>query len=74
MVICQSPGMVIIEVDRYFERFESLLGMHTWSSFLKKPTKEDKDKSSKVFWCQYNSGRLVQKNGELFRFRCRPSW
>ena len=61
--------MVIIEVDRYFERFDSLLGMHVWSSFLQKPTKEDEDKTSKVFWCHYNSGRMVQKNGEPFRFK-----
>jgi hypothetical protein len=61
--------MVIIEVDRYFERFDSLLGMHTWKSFLKYPTEEDRDKASKIFWCQYNSGRLVQKNGEPFRLK-----
>ena len=64
--IRQSPGMVIIEVNRFFERFDSLLGMHLWSSFLKRPTEEDKGKSSNVFWCHYNSGRLVQKNGGLF--------
>ena len=58
--------MVIIEVDRSFERFDSLLGMHIWSSFLKNPTDEEKDKASKVFWCHYNSGRLVEKNGEPF--------
>jgi hypothetical protein len=51
---------------RCCECFDSLLGMHLWSSFLKHPTAEDKDKASKVFWCHYNSGRLVQKNGELF--------
>jgi len=66
--------MVIIEVDRNFEHFDSLLGMHTWSSFLKNPTEEDKDKSSKVFWSKYNSGRSVQKDGEPFRFGCCPSW
>jgi hypothetical protein len=66
-MIRQSPGMVIVEVDRYFEPFDSLLGMHSWSQFLKRPTEEDMDKSSKVFWCVYNSGRLVQKNGGPFR-------
>jgi hypothetical protein len=59
--------MVIIEVDRYFERFDSLLGMHSWSKFLKNPNGEEMDKASKVFWCHYNSGRLVQKNGTSFR-------
>lgn len=66
-VIRQSPGMVIVEIDRYFDRFESVLGMHSWSQFLKRPTDEEMDKSSKVFWCVYNSGRLVQKNGGSFR-------
>jgi hypothetical protein len=55
--------MVIIEVDRDFDRFEMLLGMHSWSKFLLNPSGEEKDKASKVFWCHYNSGRLVQKNG-----------
>jgi hypothetical protein len=64
---CQSPGMVIIEVDRYFDRFDALLGKHLWSSFLKYPREEDKDKASKVFWCHYSSGRMVQKNGEPSR-------
>ena len=59
--------MIIIEVDRYFERFESLLGMHSWAKFLKKPKPEDMDKASKIFYCVYNSGRLVQKNGGSFR-------
>jgi len=56
--------MVIIEVDRDFEQFEMLLGKHEWSKFLLRPTKEEEDKTSKVFWCHYNSGRLVQKHGE----------
>jgi hypothetical protein len=55
--------MVIIEVDRDFDRFKSLLGMHAWSDFLLKPTREEEGKSSKVFWCTYNTGRLVEKNG-----------
>ncbi len=56
--------MVIIEVDRYFDRFDSLLGMHAWSSFLKNPTEEDMDKVSKVFYCHFNTSRLVQKQGK----------
>jgi len=55
--------MVFIEVDRYFDRFDELLGLHTWSEFLLQPTKEQMDKSSKVFYCTYNTGRLVEKNG-----------
>jgi hypothetical protein len=64
--------MVIIEVDRYFDRFDGLLGKHLWSSFLKHPKEEDKDKASKVFWCLYNSGRMVQKNGGPFRLKLAP--
>ncbi len=59
----KSPGMVVIEVDRYFDRFDDLLGFHAWSEFLSQPTKEQMDKSSKVFYCTYNTGRLVEKNG-----------
>jgi hypothetical protein len=66
-VIHQSPGMVIVGISRYFDRFDSVLGMHEWSKFLKKPTDEDMDKSSKVFWCVHNSDRLVQKSGGSFR-------
>jgi len=59
--------MVIIEVSREFDgRFDLLLGMHKWSAFLKKPTKEEEDKASKVFHCRYNTGRLVEKNGKSF--------
>lgn len=55
--------MVIIEVDRDFDQFERLLGLHSWSKFLSRPSGEEQDKESKVFWCHYNSGRLVQKHG-----------
>jgi hypothetical protein len=65
-MIRQSPGIVIIEVDRFFDRFDSLLGKHTWTSFLKHPKSEDEGKASKVFYCRYNSRRLVEKDGELF--------
>ncbi|KAH8984205.1 hypothetical protein EDB86DRAFT_163395 [Lactarius hatsudake] len=58
-----SPGMVVIEVDRDFDRFDELLGLHDWSGFLLKPSEEQKDKSSKVFYCTYNTGRLVEKSG-----------
>jgi hypothetical protein len=59
----KSPGMVIIEVDRDFDRFDDLLGLHTWSKFLSQPNKEQMDKSSKVFFCTYNTGRQVEKSG-----------
>ncbi|KAH9058216.1 hypothetical protein EDB87DRAFT_1578208 [Lactarius vividus] len=58
-----SPGMVVIEVDREFDRFDELLGSHAWSEFLLEPSEEQMDKYSKVFYCTYNTGRLVEKNG-----------
>ncbi|KAH9959053.1 hypothetical protein BC827DRAFT_1135249 [Russula dissimulans] len=62
-----SPGMVIIEVSRDFDgRFDLLLGTHEWSALLKRPTKEEEDKASKVFYCRYNTGRMVEKLGESF--------
>jgi hypothetical protein len=55
--------MVVIEVDRDFDSFDRLLGLHTWSKFLQKPSEEQLDKVSKVFYCTYNTGRLVEKHG-----------
>ena len=55
--------MVVIEVDRDFDGFNELLGLHTWSKFLSKPSEEEKDKSSKIFYCTYNKGRQVEKSG-----------
>ena len=55
--------MVVIEVDRDFDRFNDLLGLHAWDKFLSRPNKEQKDKLSKVFYCTYNSGRQVEKSG-----------
>jgi hypothetical protein len=53
----------VIEVDRDFDSFDRLLGLHTWSEFLQRPTKDQLDKVSKVFYCTYNTGRQVEKNG-----------
>ena len=55
--------MVVIEVDRDYESFENLLGLHTWSEFLQRPTQEELDKVSKVFYCAYDTGRIVENNG-----------
>ena len=53
----------MIEVDRDFDRFDGLLGLHTWSKFLSMPSEEEKDKSSKIFYCTYYTGRQVEKSG-----------
>ncbi|KAH9018786.1 hypothetical protein EDB83DRAFT_2570317 [Lactarius deliciosus] len=55
-----SPEMVIIEVDREFDRFHELLGVHAWSEFLTNPTEDQMDKSSTMFYSTYNSARLVK--------------
>ncbi|KAH9174360.1 hypothetical protein EDB89DRAFT_566929 [Lactarius sanguifluus] len=55
-----SPEMVIIEVDREFDRSHELLGVHVWSEFLTNPTEDQMDKSSTMFYSTYNTARLVK--------------
>lgn len=55
--------MVIIEVDREFDRFDNLLGMHSWSEFLLAPTEEEAGNSSKVFYCTYHNANAVRGAG-----------
>jgi len=55
--------MVILEVDREFEGFDVLLGMHSWSEFLMAPTEEEAGKSSKVFYCTYHNAEAVRGAG-----------
>ena len=59
-------NMVIIEVKREFDGFDGLLGEHRWNEFLKNPSKEEMEKVTQVYYCVYNSGRQVQKNGACF--------
>lgn len=56
--------MVIIEVNRGYSHFDRILGEHRWSEFLRNPTKDEKERVTQVFYCTYNTGRIVQKNGE----------
>ncbi len=49
--------MIVIEVDCEFQRFDVLLGMHSWSKFLLAPTAEEAGKSSEVFFCSYNTNK-----------------
>lgn len=57
--------MVIIEINRDYPHFDHILGEHRWSEFLQSPTEEEKDQATQVFYCTYNTGRIVQKNGPL---------
>ncbi|TCD69395.1 hypothetical protein EIP91_007742 [Steccherinum ochraceum] len=60
-----APNMIIIEVDRSFNDWDSLLGEHKWIDFLRSPSQEDKDKVSQIFYCTFSTGRQVQKHGWL---------
>jgi hypothetical protein len=55
--------MVILEIERTFDGFRSLLGEHRWDEFLRNPTEEETGKVSQVFYCLYKSNREVQKDG-----------
>ncbi|KAH9980715.1 hypothetical protein BJV74DRAFT_779079 [Russula compacta] len=55
--------MVIVEVDREFEKWDALLGLHSWSEFLLAPTTEEAGKSSKVFFCTYSTGKALGDAG-----------
>jgi len=59
--------MIIVEVDREFERFGAVLGMHSWSEFLLTPTEEEAGMSSEVFFCTYNTNKAVKDGGGLLR-------
>ena len=56
--------MVIIEVERTFGEWNSLLGEHRWAEVFKKCEPGDKDRVTQIFWCEFNTGRRVEKYGE----------
>lgn len=58
-----ARDMVIIEIARECPQLDRLLGEHRWREFLKKPSKQEQDQVTKVFYCTYSTGRQVQKNG-----------
>ncbi|KAI0688996.1 hypothetical protein BC835DRAFT_283150 [Cytidiella melzeri] len=58
-----SPNMIIIEVSRDFGEWNTLLGEHRWSEVFKKCDPKEKERVSQIFWCQFNTGRQVQKYG-----------
>ncbi|KAH8103490.1 hypothetical protein BXZ70DRAFT_734076 [Cristinia sonorae] len=60
-----APNMIIIEVARSFDKWETLLGEHKWADFLRLPTHEERDKVSQIFYCKFSTGREVQKHGWL---------
>ncbi|KAH7920600.1 hypothetical protein BV22DRAFT_1020909 [Leucogyrophana mollusca] len=59
-----ARDMVIIEVKRDYPHFDRLLGEHRWSEFLRNPSDELKNQATRVYYCTYSTGRIVQKNGE----------
>lgn len=66
----QARDTVIIEVNREYQFFDRILGEHRWAEFLHKPSAEEKDRVTQVFYCTYHTGRMVQKYGESPRSNC----
>ena len=60
----QAPNAIIIEVNREFAHWQRLLGEHRWAEVFKKCDSAVQNWVSQVFWCQFASGREVQKHGE----------
>jgi len=50
-------------VDCEFQRFDVLLGMHSWSKFLLAPTAEEAGKSFEMFFCSYNTNKAIKDGG-----------
>lgn len=59
--------MIIVEIDRDFERFQAVLGRHSWSEFLLAPTEEEAGRTSEVFFCTLNTNEAVRNGGRLLR-------
>ncbi|KAL0574387.1 hypothetical protein V5O48_007562 [Marasmius crinis-equi] len=58
-----ARGMVLIEVDRSYADHQALLGEHRWKEILTRPSAEQKDRFSQVFYSTYASYREAQKDG-----------
>ncbi|TFK50886.1 hypothetical protein OE88DRAFT_191365 [Heliocybe sulcata] len=58
-----SQSIVIIEVKRGFTNDRALLGAHRWQEFLRTSQADEKDRASMIYYCSYNTGRHVQKDG-----------
>ncbi|KAJ7592067.1 hypothetical protein C8J56DRAFT_932528 [Mycena floridula] len=61
-----ARGQILLEIERSFDRQriqDKLLGAHKWSEFLMKPSDEEKDRVSKIFYSTYSVGRDAQKDG-----------
>ncbi|KAJ3571741.1 hypothetical protein NP233_g3549 [Leucocoprinus birnbaumii] len=58
-----ARGMVVAEVSKTFSEFEVLLGEHSWNRFLQKPTMEEKERKTRVYYSTYSTARDLQKDG-----------
>jgi len=56
--------MVILEIEKSYKGFDSLLGEHRWNEFLSNPSDEERNCVSQVFYCLYKTDREVQKDGK----------
>ena len=55
--------MIIVEIARSCPDIGSALGAHSWGKMLKNPSLGEDVKESRIFYCQYTTGRDVQKTG-----------
>lgn len=68
--VIQSPGIVIVEVDKKFENayggtgWKRILGEHKWAKVLRKPDAEEKDLVTRIFFSHYSNAHEVEKIGE----------
>lgn len=59
--------MILAEIERTFDPQiikERFLGEHKWSEFLLKPSEEEKNRVTQIFYSFYASHRDAQKDGK----------
>lgn len=64
--------MVLLEIDKSYPHIDRLLGEHRWSEFLKRPTHEEVERVTQIFFSLYDTGRAAQKDGERGFASLRP--
>ncbi|KAG2015694.1 hypothetical protein CC2G_008939 [Coprinopsis cinerea AmutBmut pab1-1] len=57
-----ARSTVIVEIEKQ-AKHNGLLGEHRWAEVLKRPSKEDRERVSRVYYCIYRTTREAQKDG-----------
>lgn len=57
-----AGSVVLLEINKKAEH-QMLLGEHKWHEMLKDPSKDDKDRVSRIYYSIYPSNRAAQKDG-----------